>query len=101
MPTIIRSEPDMLPKDCQCKQCGYCCIDLSDAFTTTAYEEDIQLWREQRRQDILGWVGAIHLGGDNYVYDLWIDPSTGDDAQECPWLEKLRVGDLSYRKERI
>ncbi len=79
----------MPPQDFKCQQCGHCCIDLGDAFTTTAYEEDIQLWREQGRQDILDWVGMIHLGGDNYVYDLWIDPSTGEDAQECPWLEKL------------
>lgn len=89
MPIKIRSESDMPPKDFKCKQCGHCCINLNGAFTTTAYEKDIQLWREQGRQDILDWARAIHPGGDNYVYDLWIDPSTGDDAQECPWLKKL------------
>ncbi len=79
----------MPPQDFKCKQCGHCCIDLNDAFTTTAQEEDIQLWREQGRLDILDWVGVIDLDGNNYVYDLWIDPDTGNDAQECPWLEKL------------
>ncbi len=79
----------MPSQDLECQQCGHCCIDLSDAFTTTAYEEDIQLWREQGRQDILDWVAEIPVGDDQYVYDLWISPKTGNDAQRCPWLRKL------------
>ena len=32
---------------------------------------------------------GIHIGGDQYVYDIWISPVTGEDVQRCPWLRKL------------
>jgi Fe-S-cluster containining protein len=71
----------------KCKQCGNCCINLGDAFSTCATTEDIDLWEEEGRNDILEWVGFIPLG-DEYVYDLWIDPQTDDDVNHCPWLKK-------------
>jgi len=78
----------MPPKDFKCKQCGNCCLNLGDAFQTCATDEDIQLWEEKGRDDILEWVSVIQLG-DLSVYDIWISPRTGDDVTRCPWLRKL------------
>jgi hypothetical protein len=46
-----RSESAMPPKDFEGQQCRNCCIFLSDTFASAAQEEDIQLWREQGRED--------------------------------------------------
>ena len=79
----------MPPKGFKCQQCGNCCLNLRDAFGTCAYEEDIQLWDREGRNDILDWVDPIHVGDGEYVYDIWISPTTGDDVPRCPWLRKL------------
>ena len=76
----------------KCKQRGHCCLDLTDAFETCAVEEDIRLWEEMERYDILEWVDPISVGGEVIVYDIWIDPRTGDDVSRCPWLGKLPDG---------
>jgi len=76
-------------KNFRCKQCGNCCLNLYDAFSTCATEEDIQLWNEKGRDDILEWVDFIPLGEGQFVYDIWISPKTGDDVTKCPWLRKL------------
>ena len=47
----------------RCKQCGNCCINLGDAFSTCATEEDIDLWEEEGRDDILEWVGYFNYIG--------------------------------------
>jgi len=78
----------MPPKGFKCKQCGNCCLNLSDAFETCATDEDVRLWNEKGREDILEWVDPIPLG-DQFVYDIWISPKTGDDVPRCPWLRKL------------
>lgn len=74
----------MPPKSFKCKQCGQCCLNLLDAFTTSATEDDIKMWEDEGRDDILKWVDAIHVGGDEYVYDIWFNPTTGDDVKRCP-----------------
>jgi Fe-S-cluster containining protein len=79
----------MPPANFKCKQCGNCCLNLSGAFDVCATEEDIRLWEENDRADILAWVDAIHIGEDHFVYDIWINPRTGDDVVRCPWLRKL------------
>ena len=76
----------------KCKQCDHCCLGLSDAFETCADEEDVRLWEEMGRYDILEWVDPISVGGEVIVYDIWIDPRTGDDVDRCPWLRKLPDG---------
>ena len=77
------------PKGFNCKQCGNCCLNLSGAINVCATEEDIQLWEDNDRDDILDWVDAIHLSEDQVIYDIWVSPRTGDDVQRCPWLRKL------------
>jgi len=76
-------------KGFNCKQCGNCCLNLSGTIDVCATEEDIKLWEEKDRTDILEWVDVILLGEDHCVYDIWIRPRTGDDLQRCPWLRKL------------
>jgi Fe-S-cluster containining protein len=81
-------ETDMPPKDFKCIQCGNCCMNLYDAFSTCATEDDIAMWQNEGREDILEWVSPIQLG-THFVYDIWINPVAGDDFQRCPWLRKL------------
>ena len=49
----------MPPSGFKCKQCGNCCLNLRDAFETCATEEDMRLWEEKGREDILEWVDPI------------------------------------------
>jgi hypothetical protein len=51
----------MPPQNFKCTQCGNCCLNLYDAFSTCATEEDIQLWQKEGREDILEWVRFIAL----------------------------------------
>jgi len=78
----------MPPKGFKCIQCGNCCLNLYDAFSTCATEDDIAMWQNEGREDILEWVDPIQLG-THFVYDIWISPVTGEDVQRCPWLRKL------------
>ncbi len=73
----------MPPEGFVCKQCGHCCLDLG-AYQTCASEEDIALWEENGRDDLLDWVIEIAPG----VYDIWMNPETGDYVSHCPWLHK-------------
>jgi len=68
----------------KCVQCGQCCLDLSDAYQTSAPESDINRWKREQRFDILEWVGTFE--GMN---DIWISPRTGEYVNRCPWLRKL------------
>jgi Fe-S-cluster containining protein len=80
---------DMPPKNFKCKQCGNCCLNLYDAFSTCAADQDIKMWEREWRYDILEWVDPIHFGDDECIYDIWINPITHDDVKRCPWLRKL------------
>ena len=59
----------MPPENFKCKQCGNCCINLGDAFSTCATEEDIDLWEIEGRHDILEWVGNFNYTGIRYNED--------------------------------
>jgi Fe-S-cluster containining protein len=73
----------MPPKDFSCLQCGHCCLGLGSELSATA--EDVALWEENGRDDILAWVDEVASG----IYDIWIHPRTGEDVKRCPWLRKL------------
>ena len=79
----------MPPKGFKCIQCGNCCLNLNDAISVCATEEDIQLWRTEGREDILEWVSFITAGGQFIAADIWINPKTGEEAIRCPWLRKI------------
>ena len=81
-------------KQFSCNQCGNCCLNLSGAFITCADESDIEQWEKMGRSDILEWVTYLPLGENSFVYDVWIDPKTGDDVHRCPWLRKLPKKDM-------
>ena len=87
--SIQNSKLSMTSKDFHCKQCGNCCSTLGDAFQTCATDADIHLWKGKERDDILEWVDPIPIGDGQYVYDIWINPTTVEDVQRCPWLRKL------------
>lgn len=72
-----------------CKQCGHCCLNLSGAFSTCVSEEDIRMWEAEGREDILEWVVPISIGEGQMIYDIWLNPTTGEEVSRCPWLRKL------------
>lgn len=72
-----------------CKQCGHCCLNLSGAYSTSVSEEDIRLWEGEGREDILEWVVPIPIGEGQMIYDIWLNPTTGEEVSRCPWLRKL------------
>jgi len=61
-------------KTFNCKQCGNCCLNLSDAFQTSVSDEYIAMLEMEGRYDILEWVNSIHLGEDHYIHDIWLSP---------------------------
>ena len=79
----------MTHKDFRCKQCGNCCLTLGDAFQTCVTDEDIHFSKEEGRDDVLECVDPVSIDGGQYIYDIWISPTTGEDVQRCPWLRKL------------
>ena len=72
----------------KCVQCGNCCLNLYDAFCTTADPEDLIRWEKEERWDILDWVSFL-LEDDRTLADLWISPRTGEEVTRCPWLRKF------------
>jgi hypothetical protein len=52
MPATDRQGMNHTP-DFKCKQCGNCCLNLSGAIAVCATKEDIRLWKENGRADIL------------------------------------------------
>ena len=72
-----------------CKRCGNCCLNLTDAYQCSVDQSDIDMWKENLRDDILEWVDPIDCGGGAVVYDIWINPRTGEDVIRCPWLRKV------------
>jgi Fe-S-cluster containining protein len=50
--------------------------------------EDVALWIQERRYDILGWVGTVIPETEDVWFDIWVNPRTHDFAKRCPWLQK-------------
>ena len=60
----------------ECNQCGKCCIHYSNGgLSATQAEID---WWEASRPDIFRYV----RNGE-----IWVDPSSGEPLQRCPFLE--------------
>lgn len=72
-----------------CVQCGNCCLNLSDAFSSSVDMAEISRWRSEERWDILNWVHIFDFDGKEAFGDIWISPNTGDEVHRCPWLRKL------------
>lgn len=67
----------------KCNQCGKCCTKYSDGGLS-ASESEISFW-DVFRPEIY-----------NYVSDgnIWMDPSTGNQLELCPWLRKRPVHNI-------
>ena len=72
-----------------CKPCGNCCLNLEDTYSCCVDQSDIDMWMTKGRTDILDWVDPIDMGHGKKIYDVWINPQTGEDVIRCPWLRKL------------
>jgi len=75
----------MPPNSFRCTRCGHCCTNLEVA-SLPCDEEDYQRWVRQERWDILEWVNVIRVGGRIVLLDMWMDPRTGDNPGDCPWV---------------
>lgn len=75
-----------------CTRCGRCCLDLDVHLDCGA--EDVALWRERGREDILAWVGE-EQGPDGPVYRIWKYPGTPLYAESCPFLRRV-PGDTAF-----
>ena len=67
-----------------CKQCGHCCMNLSDAYCNFVLDEDVDRWELEGRYDILKFVDQ-----GSFLNDIWIDQETGEELGRCPWLKRL------------
>jgi hypothetical protein len=76
------------PEGFKCKQCGHCCMNLNAHYMSVP-QEDVDRWHEAGRHDILEWVASIPVGDGEFMNDIWISPTTGEEARRCPWLRKL------------
>ena len=72
-----------------CTQCGRCCTNSDFMGSLTASGDDVKRWRREGRDDILSWVQVL-AGENNPFGDLWISPRTGNEAQRCPFVRKIR-----------
>jgi len=79
----------MSPRKFKCKQCGYCCLNLLEAYYTSLHPDDIELWRKKARPEILAWVVVTSTDNPHDKYHAWVSPITGEHVERCPWLRKL------------
>ena len=83
----------MPPANFRCRMCGHCCTHYAGPLPAT--EEDLQIWRQAGRDDILAWVRPVATQEEGQAgYALWFDPRTGQEAP-CPWLHR-RLEDGAY-----
>ena len=69
----------------KCKQCGRCCKhDSAISFCATA--EDIMMWKDKKKHDILEWIKIFEFNGEIASCDCWFDPDTDEELDKCPWL---------------
>ena len=67
-----------------CKRCGHCCTNLSDAYCYSVPDEDVNRWKSEDRYDILKFVNQ-----SSFFNDIWIHQETGEELGRCPWLKRL------------
>lgn len=80
-------------EDFACTRCGHCCLALD--FHRECVAEDVALWRELGRTDILAWVGEERGPGGEPLFRIWKNPRTGLYAETCPWLRRI-PGDRAF-----
>ncbi len=87
----------MPPQGFRCKRCGHCCIELETASLPCS-KDDYRRWKNEGREDILAWVGAIAPGGTILMLEMWVNPETGRTPRHCPWVgQESRDGAYTCR----
>jgi Fe-S-cluster containining protein len=89
-----------VPEDEPCEQCGLCCRIFGPGITPTA--ENVYIWIEQGRTDILRWFVAFMEDGTtvpcpslssgdlgNVVTFQMRHPDTGEYVTVCPFLRRV------------
>lgn len=74
-------------EDFSCRQCGHCCRTLD--YHREVIEEDVALWQELGRSDILQWVGVFTGERNKKSYRIWTTPGTTALAEGCPFLKNI------------
>lgn len=64
-----------------CQHCGRCCTHLD--YSRSLTPEDITLWKQAGRHDILARVGRDPDDGGSII---WVHPETGECELPCPFL---------------
>ena len=55
-----------------CRQCGRCCNSL--IYHDQLLEDDVKMWEEAGRRDILQWVGVFEEKEGKRTYRIWTEP---------------------------
>lgn len=76
----------MSQPDFSCRMCGHCCLQLVDAYRGCVSDDDLARWQGAGRVDLLAWVETLDLGPGNLLHLAWIDPTTQEEVERCPWL---------------
>ena len=80
---------DEKPVSISCRRCGRCCRLANELLQGDATIQDVACWIQEKRYDILEWVGAIiDPDSEDAMFDVWVNPRTHDFARKCPWLRK-------------
>ena len=74
-------------EDFTCRQCGQCCRTLE--YHREIIEEDVALWEELERSDILQWVSVFTGENNKKSYRIWTTPGTTELAESCPFLKRI------------
>ena len=67
-----------------CSSCGRCCVRGGSKLIMTP--SDYRRWKRQGRWDILCYA-RLELSRDHG--NLWMDPKTGEELLNCPFLKKI------------
>lgn len=79
----------------KCQRCGRCCRLANELLQSDATPQDLARWIQERRYDILSFVGPIiDPDSEDAMFDIWVDLRTHDYVEKCPWLRKERGADL-------
>jgi Fe-S-cluster containining protein len=69
-----------------CRRCGHCCLTLVDAYRGCVSDADLERWRAAGRNDLLARIETLDLGPGNRLHLAWMDPTTKEEVDRCPWL---------------
>ena len=81
---------NLSPQGFSCRSCGRCCTRVRDAFQGNLTSEDVILWEERGRTDILRFVHRIERK-EYVLFAAWKHPRTKEYLPRCPWVRRNKV----------